>query len=291
MRDMASGGKLSKNASAIVLFVFGSLNFGVILCVAVILIAIGCATSAAYNLLVGRATLRLGTVDLPIGDILFIILLPLILLLAWLYAHRAARHVQPHIREIEDPRRVKALIMFLSPNGEKDKALVKDLLAQGGDISDLALRKQFQSSWRMPVEAIAYHLERLEQVIVVASQRTEPEVDTFKALIAGLTRCHATEKKMLKVLSLPELDAELPSQVDFESVKEQNDVLNGVLDILTEFHKLPRHEIMIDITGGQKVCGVAGAMVALSKDWRVEYLSTMQPEKVKEYDITIETRD
>lgn len=291
MSDMPSDGLLRKNASTVVLFVFGSLNFGVILCVVAILILMGCATSAAYNLLVGHATLRLGTVDLPIGDILFIALFPAVLLFAWLYARRTARHVQPHIREIEDPRRVKALVMFLSPNAKEDEALVQELLAQGGDISDPALRRRFKKSWRMPIEAIAYHLERLQEVIVVASKETEGEVGKFKALVAVLSRRHAVEKKELKVLSLPELHAGFPSYVDSESAREQNDVLNGVLDVLTGAHKLPRHDIMIDITGGKKISSVAGAVVALGKDWRVEYLSTGQPEKVKEYDITIEARD
>jgi beta-glucanase (GH16 family) len=78
--------------------------------------------------------------------------------------------------------------------------------------------------------------------------------------------------------------------VDFENAIEQNEVLNAVLDSLMENDGVPPDEIMIDITGGQKVCSVAGTIVSLSKDWSIQYVSTSDY-TIKEYIFTMEASD
>jgi hypothetical protein len=53
---------------------------------------------------------------------------------------------------------------------------------------------------------------------------------------------------------------------------------------------VPADAIMIDITGGQKVCSVIGTVVSLSKDWSIEYVSTSDY-RIKKYIFTMEASD
>jgi hypothetical protein len=194
-----------------------------------------------------------------------------------------------YIKERESPRHVKALVLFLSPPKKDYNAWNKQADLDEYDLNEI-LEKHFKEDpWRMPLEAIAYHLDRLEKVILVPSKETEKYVSTFQELTKTLTQSYSSRKqrKEIEVLSINEFNASFSKYIDSESVEDQNDIINKVLNQLTGETKIKCEDIIIDITGGKKISSIAGAIVALGMGWRFEYVSTTDY-RLREYDITIE---
>jgi hypothetical protein len=79
----------------------------------------------------------------------------------------------------------------------------------------------------------------------------------------------------------------MESSVDFENAQALVDAVEQAFDWLHD-QQINDYEIMVDITGGQKVPTVAGAAVALGEGRRFQYVST-RDYKVCAYDITYRT--
>lgn len=290
--------RFMKDASIIFMKQFGSLNLGVILCIVLLLMSLDWMSSAINDIITRRGN---GGVGITPWDTIRIVSFPILLVVFWCRARGVtSRRVHSHIKEHVYPRPVNVLIMFLSTKGKdrdgkggskwKDEELIERLIEKGGSIDDEELRNEFKGSWRMPIEAIAHHAKRLDKVVVIPSEDSEPQLGQFRSLVQALTREHtAADGITRQVLSPPDM-GDLPPYVDFENAIQQNEVLNAVLDSLMENHGVPADEIMIDVTGGQKVCSVIGTVVSLSKDWSIQYVST-NGYRIKEYSFTVETTD
>ena len=138
----------------------------------------------------------------------------------------------------------------------------------------------------MPLEAIAYHLPRLKTIVVLPSSDgpgkkdgTWRDFSAFQSLVL-----HLTSGSEQPVVSGPPVA--WPNGLDFESPKNLVTALNRVYDELHR-NKTEDRDIMTDITGGQKVPGVAGAVAALGAHRRIQYVSTRDL-TVRSYDITYE---
>ena len=196
-----------------------------------------------------------------------------------------------NIEERPDPRQVNVLILFLSPWGKDCYEGVIDGIIEGKDfevVKDLD-NKLAKSPWLMPLKAIKYHLDRLKKVILIPSKDTAKLITKFQDLIKSLMKTDFNYKKKpeFEVVSINKFNSSLslPQYVDVESAKQQNDILNDILHQLTEKDKIKCEDIIIDVTGGRKVSSVAGAIVALGRGHRIQYVTNDY--KVMEYDITI----
>lgn len=216
-----------------------------------------------------------------------------LLLVLWVAGFRVAlRWVVAglKLRVIQDdkPAQYKVLIMFLSPVfSDRDTALAIADGRQSGSIRNVADRALFQVSWRMPLEAIAYHLGRLEKLIVLPSadspgkqNGTHRDLQLFFGTIRQM--CGADCPELLDVKTLGLADG---PEVDFEKAEALVSALEGIYRWLRE-NKVSDYDILIDITGGQKVPTVAGASVALDVGRRIQYVS-MRDYKVRTYDFTV----
>ncbi|MGB9618949.1 MAG: hypothetical protein ACPL7K_00895 [Armatimonadota bacterium] len=186
----------------------------------------------------------------------------------------------------DKPATCKVLILFLSPVG-KDIQIANDIAERKlrADIHQLADRQLFNGSWRMPLEAIAYHLNRLEKVIVVPSADSPGKTDgTFRELDLFRRTVAAMCANPPEVISAHELGADGENGVDFETAAALVGVLERVYDSLRQ--QYPFYEVLIDITGGQKVPTVAGATVALDVGRRIQYVS-LRDYSVRVYDFTV----
>lgn len=307
MKPMIRPRVSKKHTSLVLRTTFGSLNLTVVLSIVLLLILLDFFSSAVHQAI---------TQGLPSTGAAWIVwsiqiaAFPAWLLLLWVRARKASRRVHTHIEEHTSPRSVKALVLFLSTKGRgQDDALIEKLVKEGGEITDDALREKFQGPWRMPLEAVAYHLriKKLEKVVVIQSKQSADCVQEFKSLIQSLSRDYTSESgKPLEVLITSDMDgldacidAEQKKKhngrfpvdsVSFENATDQSTLLNAVLDWLTFSQDVPFDEIMIDVTGGKKVSSVVGAVVALGKDWSVEYVSTSDY-RVKEYIFSVKASD
>jgi hypothetical protein len=82
----------------------------------------------------------------------------------------------------------KVLVIFLSPaNGavEQKVASLKEAKTVE-ELLNLVNSTQELRSWRMPLEAILHHRDRLEKVVVLASSLSAKQLDSFKKLVEVL---------------------------------------------------------------------------------------------------------
>ena len=202
------------------------------------------------------------------------------------------------VHEQLGPLGCKVLIIFLSPP-YKDKEIIEQLLnntkAPLADavIKDIKFRESFIGPWRMPIEAIAWHLQQgtLERVIVAPSatvktvtetrQGTFSEFQTFKKLIEKITGTvsvhHAGEAQPDKWME----------GVDYESARALRNCLKDIFDFLLEIEQYSEEDILIDITAGQKLGSSIGTLLSLQAGRQIQYVST-NDYSVKSYNISYE---
>jgi hypothetical protein len=246
--------------------------------------------------------------------------LPAVLLIGWLFWQaRRAPHVQrPSIDEKYHPPQVRALVIFLS--SPWDPPIDEKLLSQT-DGSPRRLNRGFldalgRNPWRMPLEAIAYHARHreesdmapLERVVVIPShdrpfdttdssksKGTYHHFETFKTLVEKLVsgdrqlsnfRVENLHSLVASATEKRQIWKDYAKGVDFESPKELEEAVFDAYDAL-HLHGLENDEILVDVTSGQKPASIAGAVVALGKDRRIQYVST-HDYQVRAYDVTFD---
>jgi hypothetical protein len=221
-------------------------------------------------------------------------MLPLVILIAIIYrgVKRAKRRIRLRANQDDNPQTCEALILFLSPPG-KDAPQLKDWLTDTNirrRVADKAVRSRFQGPWRMPLEAIGWHLVRLKTIVIIPSCDDPLDPEKKDGTFRKLMDCRLVlswllpfpEKIEIRDVTQPPFNR--PAGVDFERLQDLFDVLEEIIKWLNE-RGTKDYEIMIDITGGQKVPGVAGAAVALGEGRRFQYVST-RDYRVHSYDPT-----
>jgi len=174
----------------------------------------------------------------------------------------------------EEPRKRRALILFLSPvwRNEEAESLLKELSAPGPVEEKLEKINQTAfKSWRMPAEAVKYHLPKLEAITVITSEKSSPHFPTFTRLLRALfgERLRVEEVKVSS----------------FEDFKEVEEALERAYSRLKEAGYGER-EVILDITGGQKIVSIVGALLSLYGRREFQYVST-NDYSVKSYDVEV----
>ncbi|MCB9958319.1 MAG: hypothetical protein H6843_06830 [Rhodospirillaceae bacterium] len=217
-------------------------------------------------------------------------------------ARRWNRDLLPTVITDEQPPQAKMLIFFLSPavtigtDEEKQKAMAK-LAEITGKIADQDVRKAISGSWRMPMEAIAYHKDRLKSIIVIGSSDstskitgkfttgTHTQTDLFKSLVNATTDDLDSPPVVLTISEFLS-DTAYERGVDFESVEDCQEALNQIYRHARE-KNLDEADILVDMTGGQKPNTAASVAAAiLIRRRRFQYVST-RDYKVRTFDVTM----
>jgi hypothetical protein len=207
-----------------------------------------------------------------------------------IWTRRARERVIPKVVDQSASVQVcKVLVLFLSPPGKDEPdlpTLVSDLSVKGR-ISDRSVRDRLQGSWRMPLEAIAAHLSRLEKLVIISSSGpngTANKVQVFRDLIKHML----PSPEGVEILDITSwLGEPWEKGVNFEDLKSLVEVL---VTMEMRLKQTPPYEIMIDITGGQKPSTAAGTVVALGEGRRFQYVSTLD-KTVRMYDLTYDTSE
>lgn len=248
----------------------GTENRSIVLGVVVALVTLGWFGDALEAIFYGQFDLC------SPGYWVTLVAFPIVLALYWQLGRRLPE-LTVDIEQDDNPPQSRALIMFLSPIGEDRTWLTAQ--ETRGVITETSYRERFKKSWRMPVEAIAYHLGRLDKIVIIPSidapgknDGTHHDAELFKTTI----RSALPADKRLAI--------EIVEPADFEGAKELADRLHEVFtQLVAAGYK--EDEIIVDITGGQKVPAAAGTVVALGKDRSIQYVST-RDYKVRSYNIT-----
>jgi hypothetical protein len=198
----------AEKALQVIRILFGSANRQVALQVILLLLSFNAVGNSVYEISKGESSLVQWT-----WILLFL------LLVGWLYwsARKALARVNLAVVQDENPQKCKALIFFLSPPG-KDMGWLNQ--EPKTEMQDSAIqndaRKKFEGPWRMPLEAVSYHLERLEKIVILPSSDSPQKLgmplqedgtvrylDLFKRVVQWLVR---DKKPGLQLISLSELD-------------------------------------------------------------------------------------
>jgi hypothetical protein len=288
-----------KNASAILSAFGGGLRPVTIVGIALLLVSLNCFSSALNEVISDRLIGQSNPLNVWIWNCSQLVFFPVFLVFCYCIVRKHSQCIKTDVKVFKNPRRGRALVLFLSPASAVDKSLVEQLTKAGGRIADKKVRESFKGAWRMPLEAIAYHLYGLDQVVVIA---TEGDKDTdgtqirkgslddypkFKSLVNALTSTEGAGDS-------PRLDIRLPADIGIQhkalksgSFKEINRVVNEVSVRLNTVDHIKDLDIVVDITGGTKICSVAGAVVSLGRGKRFQYVNT-ETYEIVEYDVTVE---
>jgi len=177
----------------------------------------------------------------------------------------------------DKPSKRKALILFLSKaaklNEESWRKLQNSLFLAESREEKMELINSKESpvrSWTMPVKAVEYHLPKLETVYVVGSKDSSPQIGYFRELLQSL----------FPEATLSIREREVSSFEDFEELQSSLEKIYE--ELKGEGYK--EKETILDITGGQKLVSIVGALLSLYSGREFQYVST-NDYSVKSYDV------
>lgn len=187
---------------------------------------------------------------------------------------RRLPELAPHIDE-NLSRPARGMVMFLSPTKLAEKP---------GHYTEADIAGK-RDSWEMPYRAIKQHWNRatLEAVVVIPSADSGGKedgtwrlLDLFRRFIAD-----ATGMPEESIVNLPEHR----HGVDFESARDLWQAVEDAMALLRA-RGIEDKDIVIDITGGQKLPAMMGGVASLGGGARIQYVST-RDHRILEYDVTM----
>jgi hypothetical protein len=177
----------------------------------------------------------------------------------------------------------RGLILFLSRprnrNDGPDQDAVFDSLGGPEEKDSLAIqtnRDKLKGPWRMPIEAVAHHVETL-QYIVVIFPKIEP--NDLSAGNPNIKFCQMLGRLLAYRTDPPKIiphtpDQSLGSGTDFLDPHQVLSAVESAKSLLLNEKNLRPEDIIIDITGGQKVTSGIAAASAFDDRLRSQYVDT-----------------
>ena len=157
------------------------------------------------------------------------------------------------------PKKAKALVLFLSPIKEKEEDLIK--------FKTLEDIKPFNCF--MPFTSIDYHKEMLAKIIIACSDLSFNDKDKFQKVAQNIFG-----NKIVKAITIKNVG-------DFEKAKDVYEFLENTYEELKR-DGFKEDDIVFDVTGGQKAVSIA---FAIPNDRHLQYVSTSDY-TVRHYDLT-----
>lgn len=179
------------------------------------------------------------------------------------------------------------LVIFLSPPGRAvftDKTF--SITLDGKKLlntldEDINLLDGTRWPWQQMLRGLRPHGkgDTLKHVYLIGSLTTS---------IAGSYDSLIHAEQMIKNY-FPHVKVETYSEpVHFENFDDIVDVLTDVIRALTR-HGYKEKQIIVDVTGGQKITSIAGAVVTFNSGVTFQYVQTDQPYDVLKYDVVVES--
>ena len=185
-----------------------------------------------------------------------------VLFMWWKRLHRKFPEADPtDIHEIGEPEPLPVLILFLSDYRRKDKGIE----TAGSDEELFGI----DTNWYMPLKAVEHHYGRLERLYVLVSEKSAPQYGRFR---------QALERRF------PGLRFE-KLQTDIENMEAIKASFHAVFHSVAASDKT--EEIVIDITGGNKLYSIAASYFALHGHRLIQYVDPKRGYRVRMFDNTI----
>jgi hypothetical protein len=110
--------------------------------------------------------------------------------------------------------------------------------------------------WQMPLEAILFHLTRLESLVIITSKETDSLYDYFISLL---------ERMFDKEINITKVCIEITS---LDNIKK------GYHEVTQKLSGYKDDETVYDITSGTSLVTMAGSYYTLNSDRLIEYVDT-----------------
>lgn len=142
---------------------------------------------------------------------------------------------------------------------------------------DINALNKIKWNWQQILRGIEPHQNRLKYLYLIGSKESFNYLDKAGALI----KQYCSNINVFKA----------NEPVEFEELEKLTKVIYSAISILKDVkdERLGDDDIIIDITGGQKVSSIAGAVVTLNSSVRFQYVQTDKFFEVISYDMTIQS--
>ncbi len=159
------------------------------------------------------------------------------------------------------------------------------------DVEALAL-SPIGCNWEMLMRGINANLPKLEKVILICSAvGKKPNGDPLPGSVSN----YEDAKQIIDHYTMPNDEVSIVTKfpddmngVDFEDLDALTHVLQDAIDYLHHKCQIPHREILIDVTGGQKVTSIAGALITLKNEVKIQYVPTGNTNTIKLYNTVME---
>ena len=216
-------------------------------------------------------------------------LFPALALILYLYARYWSRGYEVAVQVSEEPVAARGMISFLSPlRSDGEKTLERIIDENRGDAAGLwhgLNQAPFNVSWQMPLQALAYHADRLEAAVFLTSRDTEKgpgsarQFDLFRELVAAYPpTAHLT------IHDYGELAGEDWGGIDPGDAKRIHHAFQTAHKLLCRQYGAKNYEVVTDLTGGMATATMAAVMFALGEGLVCQYVDT-RDYKVRTYDL------
>lgn len=148
----------------------------------------------------------------------------------------------------------KALILTLSKHYNMENIVnIKSI-----KMTNLGKKKRDNNiaSWQMPLEAILYHLEKLESLVIVTSNESDEQYMEFLNLLNRLIE---------KNISVDKVCA---------NINELDDIKRAYHEVTDLVSGYSNKEVVYDITSGTSLNTIAGSYFTLNSDRLIQYVDT-----------------
>lgn len=289
-------GAAQEQARRVVLHLLGSGNLRTILWAIALLMGIGWLTESLFEWLRDLEALLNGESVAhwwPLHRVVSVLFFAVIITWLGLLARDARKHYRPRVGTEPTPAPARGLVMFLS-NLKPNQAVGVESAMDGINGLESFRRRLGDLNWRMPIEAIAFHQARLQQVVLICSRGerkrdgthvagSAEQLGLFRALVARIF-----PDAGFALNNVADLDSRYGGGLRFDDVDSVSRATDDAVLFLSG-KGLPLTEILIDVTGGQKPNAVAATAVALAEGRRIQYVAG-DPQsgeyRVTVYDVT-----
>ncbi len=220
---------------------------------------------------------------LVVSTIIFVISL------LWLYSYRKSFLGIRTLQEVK-MRPMEGLIILLStptPEPETYSFPMTIKRSNGNEVTlkgeyleeDIEALNTIKWNWQQILRAIKPHKDKLKYLYLIGSKDSE----NIKGSFSDLDKAEFFIKRYFPYITIIKSD----NPVEFENLEELLKVIYRAIRHLKN-QGLEEDEIIVDITGGQKITSIAGAVVTMNSRVRFQYVQTNRPFEVIAYDLTIQ---
>ena len=236
--------------------------------VAVFFLAAGWIPDGVTNLVLPGGNTSHGIAQFAGSALIFTVL-------GFIVSHQIEK-VQKIRVQVGVPEAARVLVVFLSTIGRNphEQTILRRL--EEGEVP--AGVDAMATPWEMPLTAIAHHHSRLQQLVVVTSQQdggSHAQHPAFCRLLAATFPSHGFQ--------VVELTAD---GLNFEDLAAVHALIDGWYSRESTRNYVHPHDIIIDLTGGQKPASIAAAMATLADGRRFQYVSTTD-KAVRAFDLVV----